>query len=326
MRFSRARLTGLTVPAACTAAVVALAMLPAASIAAVPAPTVSTSGVSHTTFSATTLSAYINAHGQLTNFVFQYGPTSSYGLQTPLAPAGSANGTIRVTQGITGLKPDTIYHYRVVAASPGGTIKGADRSFKTPKVPLSLQITGVPNPVVFGSPLLVEGTLVGTGAANREVVLQINQFPYTAGFQDTGNAELASPTGSFAFPFVGLTQNTQVRVVSLGKPVVYSPVITENVAVRVVFHVRRTHRHGYARLYGTVTPAQVGARVGFQLLVRGGHTVNQGGTGVKAHSATSSTFSRIVRIRHPGLYRALVQVPSTEGAHVSNYSAPVLIR
>ncbi len=302
------------------------AALPAAGVAAIPAPSVSTGGVAHTTYSSTILTGFVNAHGQLTNFVFQYGPNSSYGLQTPLAPAGSGNGSIKVSQAIAGLRPDTTYHYRLVAASPGGTVKGADRTFKTPKVPLSLAITGVPNPVVFGSPLLVEGSLTGTGAGNREVVLQINQFPYAAGFQDTGNAELTSATGSFSFPFVGLTQNTQMRVVSVGKPTVISPVITENVAVRVIFHVRRTRRHGYARLYGTVKPAEVGARVGFQLLVRGGHTVNRGGTGVKAHNAISSTFSRVVHIRHRGLYRALVQVPSTEGAHVSNYSSPVLIR
>jgi hypothetical protein len=300
--------------------------LPAVSPASIPAPSVSTSGVSHTTYSSTILTGYVNAHGQLTNFVFQYGPNRSYGIQTPLAPAGSGNGSIKVSQPIAGLRPNTTYHYRLVAASPGGTVKGADHTFTTPKIPLSLQITGVPDPVVIGSPLLVEGTLVGTGAANHEVVLQINQFPYAAGFQDTGNAELTSATGSFAFPFVGLTQNTQLRVATVGNPIVYSPVVTENVAVRVVFHVRRTSRRGYGRLYGTVTPAEVGARVGFQLLVHGGRTINQGGTVVKAGTATVSRFSRIVHIRRPGLYRALVQVPATEGAHVSNYSEPVVIR
>jgi hypothetical protein len=307
-------------------AIVGALALSASALAAVPAPSVSTSGVSSTTYSSTTLSGYVNPHGQLTNFVFEYGPTSIYGLQTPLAPAGSGNSSVKVSQPLVGLRPDTTYHYRIVAASPGGTIKGADRTFKTPKIPLSLQLTGVPNPVQFGRPVLVEGTLVGTGAANREVVLQTNPFPYSAGFQDTGNAELTTATGTFAFPFASITQNTQLRVVSVGNPIVISPVVTENVAVRVIFHVRHTHRKGYARLYGTVTPGQVGARVGFQLLVRGGRTVNQGGTAVKVGSPTSSTFSRVVHIRRPGVYRALVQVPSTEGAHVSNYSAPILIR
>jgi hypothetical protein len=322
MRFRRVQWSYL---AALVVSLGLMLALPATSLA-VAAPSVSTGGVSHTTYSSTTLSGFVNAHGQLTNFVFQYGTTANLGTQTPLAPAGSATATIKVSQAIAGLLPNTTYHYRVVAASPGGTTKGADRTFKTPKIPLSLQIAGVPNPVVFGSPFIVEGALSGTGAASRQVVLQANPFPYVAGFQNVGNPEVTSATGSFSFPFVGLVQNAQLRVVTVGKPTVVSPVVVEDVAVHVTFRVRRTHRAHYARLYGTVTPAEVGARVGFQLLVRGGRTVNQGGTGVKPHSAASSTFSRVVHIRHHGLYRALIQVPTTEGAHVSSYSSPILIR
>ena len=76
------------------------------------------------------------------------------------------------------------------------------------------------------------------------------------------------------------------------------------------------------RLYGTVAPAEVGALVGFQLLTPGRST-NEGGTVVKAGTPTVSRFSRVVRLRHRGLYRALVKI--NDGAHVSNYSAPVLV-
>jgi hypothetical protein len=301
-------------------------VLPATSLAATAAPSVSTSGVSHTSYSSTILSGYINAHGQPTNFVFQYGTTTGYGGQTPLAPAGSATSTIRVSQTVTGLRPNTTYHYRVIAFGPTAIARGIDRKFVTPKVPLSVAITGVPNPVVFGSAFVVEGALSGTGSANRQVVLQANPFPYTAGFQNVGNPEIATATGGFSFPFVGLAQNAQLRVATVGKPTVYSPVVLENVAVHVVFHVRRTHRPGYAKLYGSVTPAEPGALVGFQRLVRGGRSVNQGGTVVKADSASVSRFSRIVHIsrRRRGLYRALVRVG--DGGHASNYSSPILIR
>jgi hypothetical protein len=93
--------------------------------------------------------------------------------------------------------------------------------------------------------------------------------------------------------------------------------------VQVSFHARRTHRRGRWRLYGSVTPAEPGALVGFQLLVAGGSTVNEGGTVVKPGSSTVSSFSRTVRLRHGGVYRALVKI--NDGAHVSAYSAPVLI-
>ena len=77
------------------------------------------------------------------------GTTRSYGSQTPLSPAGNGTKTIRVSQSVSGLQPLTTYHYRIVASSPAGTTKGQDRTFTTPKIPLSLAITGVPDPVIF---------------------------------------------------------------------------------------------------------------------------------------------------------------------------------
>jgi len=275
------------------------------------------------TFSSAILSGSVNPLGQATNYVFQYGTTSGYGGQTPLAPAGNGTKPITVSQAVTGLQPDAIYHYRIVAVSPLGTTNGKDHSFRTAKVPLSLQIAGIPNPVVFGDSFNVEGSLFGTGGANHEVVLQANPFPYTAGFMNVGNPEVTNAAGGFSFPFPGLLENAQLRVVTVGKPEVVSPVVLESVAVRVSFHVRRTRRRGYVRLYGAVAPAEVGALVGFQLLTRGG-SVNVGGTVVKAGTASVSRFSRIVRVRHRGLYRALVKI--NDGAHVSNYSTPVLVR
>ncbi len=250
---------------------------------------------------------YVEPHGLATGYAFQYGTTSGYGGQTPLAPAGSGTKSIKVSQTITGLQAGTTYHYRIVAVNGAGLTDGKDRTFKTASVPLSLQITGVPNPVVFGSPFLVEGTLSGTGAANRAIALQVNPFPYLRGFQIAGNPELTNATGGFSFPYLGLLENAQVRVMTVGKPEVTSPVVLESVAVRVSFHAARTRRRGYARLYGTVAPAEVGALVGFQLL-QPGNSINEGGTVVKAGTSNVSQFSRIVRIRHPGVYRALVKI------------------
>ncbi|MCW3020673.1 MAG: hypothetical protein JWN10_2981 [Solirubrobacterales bacterium] len=289
---------------------------------AAQAPAASTGRSSSVTFSSAIVFATINPHGQDTNYVFQYGTTKKYGQQTPLAPAGAGTSSLRVSQTLTGLTPLTTYHYRILASSPAGATTGADLEFRTGPVPLSLAITGAPNPVVFGSSFLVEGTLSGTGAANHAVALQANPFPYLGGFQTVGNPELTNATGGFSFPFLGLLENAQIRVVTVGKPEVSSPVLVENVAVHVSFHVHATRRRGYARLYGTVAPAEVGALVGFQLL-KPGRSLNKGGTIVNAGTATVSKFSRVVRVQR-GLYRALVKV--SDGAHVSAYSPPVLIR
>jgi hypothetical protein len=301
-----------------------LALRSASALAASSTPTVATSTASNTTFSSVIVYGYVNPKGLATNYVFQYGTTDGYGGQTPLAPAGNGTISIRLSQTITGLQPGTTYHYRIVGVNSAGTANGKDRTFKTFNVPLSVQITGVPNPVVFGNPFLVEGNLSGTGAAKREVVLQSNPFPYLGGFHNVGNPEITNSTGGFSFPYIGLLENAQLRVVTVGKPEVSSPVVIEGVAVRVSFHARRTRHRGRVRLYGTVAPAEVGALVGFQLL-RPGNSINEGGTVVKTATPTVSRFSRIVRVRRPGLYRALIKV-SADGAHVSNYSAPIFVR
>jgi hypothetical protein len=287
-------------------------------------PATSNVFVSNVTFSSAIFNGFVNAHGQATNYYFQYGKTSGYGAQTPLAPVGSGTISLEVSQQVSSLQPATVYHFRLVAVSPTGAASGTDHTFTTPKLPLSLQIAGVPNPVPFGSPFLLEGTLTGTGSANHAIVLQANLFPFTGGFKTVGNPELTNGSGAFSFPVVGLNENAQLRVQTVGPPIVTSPVVTENVAVRVTFHARRTHHHGRWRLYGTVTPAEAGALVGFQLLVPGNRTVNAGGTVVKSGTSTTSSFARTVRIRHRGVYRALVKI--ADGAHVSAYSAPVLIR
>ena len=322
-RRSRVRLGSILVLALASIAALSLALAGSAS-AATP-PTAATSGVSNVSYSSATLYGYVDAEGSATNYYFEYGTTSAYGAQSPLSPAGSSSSSVKVNQEIKGLQAATRYHYRLVAVGPGGTVAGQDRSFTTAKIPLSLALVSTPNPVVFGNPFYVEGTLSGTGGANHAIVLQANPFPYVGGFKTVGNAELTSSTGGFSFPYLGLTENAQLRVVTLGLPVVISPVVLESVAVQATFHVRRAKRRGYVRLYGTVTPAEVGALVGFQLLKPGHASINQGGTVVKAATTTSSNFSGFMRLRHPGLYRALIKV-TNDGAHVSNYSAPILIR
>jgi hypothetical protein len=307
---------GLSAGVACLAA-------PALEAAKALRPSASTGAASSVTYSSAILHGSVNPHGQATTFVFQYGTTRSYGSQTTLSPAGSGTKISAVSQSASGLLPLTTYHYRILATSPAGATVGAERTFTTLKIPLSISIVGIPNPVLFGSTFNVDGTLSGTEAANHAVQLEANPFPYTGGFKPVGNRELANAAGGFSFPYVGLLGNAQIRVVTVGNPFVSSPVVLENVAVRVSLHVHATARRGFARLYGTVAPAEVGALVGFQLLKPGHRTVNVGGTVVKAGTAAVSSFSRVIRVQR-GLYQALIKL--LDPAHVANYSAPVLVR
>jgi phosphodiesterase/alkaline phosphatase D-like protein len=119
----------------------------------------------------------VNPRGVEASFYVQYGTTTSYGAQTPPAVAGSGTQEVKVSQTISGLQPNTAYHYRILASSSAGTTTGEDRSFTTKKIPLTLEITAKPRPDLFGSPFSISGTLSGSESANHGVVLQANPFP-----------------------------------------------------------------------------------------------------------------------------------------------------
>ena len=183
-------------------------LIAAPALAAVPV--VTTGGNGSVTYQSAVLFGTVNPHGASTEVYFQYGTTNKYGLQsTPVEePAGAR--AIAVSIAVSGLAAGTVYHYRIVASNAAGTALGPDKTVLTAKIPLSLAITAAPNPVEFGSPVTIEGTLSGTGSAGAAVQLQENQFPYTAGFVNVGNAELTLANGSFVFNELGVALNTRV--------------------------------------------------------------------------------------------------------------------
>src|SRR5207247_1934523 len=66
---------------------------------------------------------------------FEYGLTSDYGSTTPLEALGSGNGAVAVGSAVTGLRCNTPYHFRAVAASSEGTANGSDAAFTTSACP-----------------------------------------------------------------------------------------------------------------------------------------------------------------------------------------------
>ena len=287
------------------------------------APNVYTGAAASVSYGSATLTGSVDPRASNTTYYFQYGTTRAYGVQTGLADAGAGTAGVHVRVAVSGLQPLTVYHYRLVAVNATGASTGAERTFKTGAVPLSLQILVSPNPTVYGAGATVQGTLSGTRNAGRAVVLQQNPFPYTAGFADVGNPELTSTTGGFSFPVAGLTQATQYRVITTTNPPVLSPIAIEGVAVQVSAHVGRSRRRHHARIYGTVTPAVDGMQVAIMRVI-GGRNVLVSGTVLHHAGANSSAFSRTIRVKRHALYRVFVKV--TNGAQTSSYSSPLFIR
>lgn len=83
------------------------------------------------TANSATFKATVNPQGTATTFHFQYGTDTGYGNSTPDVSAGSSDQPVTVSQTVTGLAPDTIYHYRVVAHNEAGTVYGSDSVLST---------------------------------------------------------------------------------------------------------------------------------------------------------------------------------------------------
>jgi hypothetical protein len=291
--------------------------------AALPRPTASTGLASSVTSSSVTLTGSTYPSNQQTEYYFEYGQTLAYGAQTPLTLAGSGKQTIHVRATVTGLSPYTAYHYRLVAINAAGATDGADRTFKTMKVPLTFVLSPVRSEP-FGDPFSVNGTIMGTGSADHSLVLQAKPFPFLGGFRDVGTPTVSDQQGNFSFVVGSLTRNTQLRVSTLEQPAAKSNVVTALVAVRVTIHVHGVGRAGFVRFSGTVMPAQPGAQVLFQRLTAGGKPSLIGSQLIRSGDRSVSRFSRTLRVRRSAFYRAYVQVVS--GAQVSSQSRAVLVR
>ena len=95
------------------------------------APTVVTGAASGISETVATVSGTLNPNGSSTSYHFDYGTSTAYGSSTSSQDAGSGSSTETVTAQLSGLTPDTTYHYRLVAANSGGAATGADATFTT---------------------------------------------------------------------------------------------------------------------------------------------------------------------------------------------------
>ena len=86
-----------------------------------------------------TLNASIDPNGDDTHYYFQYGASTSYGFEVPVAAPGVDLGSASGVQSIgvhvqAHLAPGTVYHYRVVVLQGGEVFAEPDRTFTTQAV------------------------------------------------------------------------------------------------------------------------------------------------------------------------------------------------
>jgi hypothetical protein len=97
-------------------------------------PTVAIGPVSGQATRGLTLNGSVNPEGKpVASCVFEYGATSAYGQSVPCSPAslGTGSAPVPVSAQLTGLAPESVYHYRLVASNDAGTSATEDQELHT---------------------------------------------------------------------------------------------------------------------------------------------------------------------------------------------------
>jgi sugar lactone lactonase YvrE len=91
-------------------------------------PEATTGSASAIGASEATLGGTVNPSCIATSYYFEYGTTTAYGSSSASQSAGSGCEPVAASKTITGLRPETVYHYRLRATSVEGTATGEDRT------------------------------------------------------------------------------------------------------------------------------------------------------------------------------------------------------
>jgi len=126
-------------------------------IAATSAPTEMAEG-------AATLNGSVDPQGPESHYHFEYGLATAQEtiVPKPDGPVSAGNAKIDVSQHITGLKPNTTYHYRMVASNANGTVTTPEAAFETAP-PTVTSVSPVIAPAAGGTAVTITGTNL-TGA------------------------------------------------------------------------------------------------------------------------------------------------------------------
>ncbi len=159
-----------------------------------------------------------------TTYHFEYGPTTAYGLIAPVGDVELGTGTegLQALLTVSGLQPDTTYHYAVVATNGGGSTFGPDETFTTP--------TATP-PVVSTGPAggISQNAAVISGAVDAEGVP--TSYEWDLGTDTTYGTQVSGEAGS----------GTEPQTVTLS---------LQGLAAGTTYHYRLVARNTYGTVYG----------------------------------------------------------------------------
>ncbi len=169
-------------------------------------PSVTTLAASNISGSSALLNGTINANTQSTSVTFEYGPTTAYGKSAQAIP-NIINGTTDtpVSYILTGLKPETIYHFRAIGQNGIGRATGSDMTFTTGEGSLEVYTEEVSD--ITSKSAMAYGNIVSTKTVNitsRGICWSRSDNPLVSG----NHTENGSGVGSFSSILTGLSPKT----------------------------------------------------------------------------------------------------------------------
>ena len=267
----------------------------------------------------TTLHGTVDPNGAPTDYHFEYGTTLDYERSTPAVSTGAGDSLIRMAVPISGLRPNTRYHVRLVASNAAGRTVAADRPFTTLRQPTGVSITVIPVSPVWSRPVTVTGTVTGEGIAHIPVALERLDFPFTSGFAQFGPAGKSDGSGRFKFTLPFVYSTTQLRVSTRTRVLAASAPVTVPVALKVGLRTTRI-RHRRAELSGAVWPAVPHGRAVLQRQGRRGRWISVARRHLRSLALNRSRFRFRLRLpRDTRAYRVMVSARDG-GAHVAGTS------
>jgi len=218
----------------------------------------------------------------------------------------------------------------IIAAVVIAQVSAAGAQKKPPKLPPgsgpygmipTVSITARPNPVVIGSATAISGSL-RTNTVNVRITLQSRSFSPRGTFADIATST-TDRRGDYRFgpkPRV----NTVYRVLASTQPVARSSELLVRVRTRVGLRTSRSvvRAGSLVRFTGRVFPRHNGRRAYVQRRSPRGRWVTLARPVLRTFDATSSRYSRRLRVRRTGVYRVKV---NGHNDHATGYSRRVRV-
>ena len=290
-------------------------------------PAVATGSASGVEADSATVAGAVNPSGTATTYHFDYGTSTNYTSQAPAPPDPSAgSGTTAQTESIslTGLSPNTVYHYRIEAANASGTNYGADQTFTTTGGTQSS-----PPAVATGSASGVGvGSAIVAGAVNPNGTATTYHFDYGTSTNYTSQAP-APPDPSAGS---GTTPQTEsISLTGLSPNTLYHYRIEAANAWGTSYGADQTFTTGkgssgtpYPLASFTATPVVIHNRCGFIGMFNASASLPAEGTSIAQYAWSFGDGSSAVTASpqafhgyHAGTYHVVLTVTDADGTSAS---------